>query len=174
MNSFVQCQILCKLGEVPINDNQIRDFKYLLITLWESSQSEQNTAYYDIFPWFFQSRIRCFSSLQRSVWHLGRPSSKILRPLMSFSSVLTSISIFVFGALYVIYTRDSTPLRSIPGPFLASISKLWIFNQQRGYQRQKVDIDLHKKYGPVVRVAPNEVSVSSPEALRKIYGKFQP
>ena len=92
---------------------------------------------------------------------------------MSFSSVLTSISIFVLGALYVIYTRDFTPLRSIPGPFLASISKLWIFNQQRGYQRQKVDINLHKKYGPIVRVAPNEVSVSSPEALRKIYGKFQ-
>jgi hypothetical protein len=92
---------------------------------------------------------------------------------MSFPSVLTCISIFVLGALYVTYARDFTPLRSIPGPFLASISKLWIFNQQRGYQRQNVDINLHKKYGPIVRVAPNEVSVSSPEALRKIYGRFQ-
>jgi hypothetical protein len=32
INSLVRCQILRELGEVPISDNQIRDFKYLLIT----------------------------------------------------------------------------------------------------------------------------------------------
>ncbi|KAL1862454.1 hypothetical protein Daus18300_008551 [Diaporthe australafricana] len=47
-------------------------------------------------------------------------------------------------------------------------------------------IELHKKYGPIVRIAPNEVSVSSPEAARtllsagkrfyktKFYGVFPP
>lgn len=34
--------------------------------------------------------------------------------------------------------------------------------------------ELHEKYGPVVRVAPNELSYTSPEALKIIYGHRQP
>lgn len=33
---------------------------------------------------------------------------------------------------------------------------------------------LHDKYGPVVRVAPNELSYINPEALKAIYGHRQP
>jgi cytochrome P450 len=33
---------------------------------------------------------------------------------------------------------------------------------------------LHEQYGPVVRVAPNELSYISPEALKTIYGHRQP
>ncbi|KAH7319357.1 benzoate 4-monooxygenase cytochrome P450 [Rhexocercosporidium sp. MPI-PUGE-AT-0058] len=72
--------------------------------------------------------------------------------------------------LYLVYTREVTPLRKIPGPFMASLSKFWIVNKQRGFKRPLVDINLHKKYGPIVRVAPNEVMVSSPKSFRTIYG----
>lgn len=81
------------------------------------------------------------------------------------AAILTSL-----GILYVIYTRELTSLRRIPGPFLASITKLWIVNKQRSFKRHEVDIALHKKYGPIVRVAPNEVMVSGLEAFRTIYG----
>lgn len=38
-----------------------------------------------------------------------------------------------------------------------------------GYRARTVDA-LHKKYGPVVRLAPNELSFSCWEAIRPIYG----
>ena len=81
------------------------------------------------------------------------------------AAILTSL-----GILYVIYTRALTPLRKIPGPFLASITKLWIVNKQRSFKRHEVDIALHKKYGPILRVAPTEIMVSSLRAFRTIYG----
>ena len=31
-------------------------------------------------------------------------------------------------------------------------------------------LDLHKKYGDVVRIAPNHVSINKPEALLEVYG----
>lgn len=77
----------------------------------------------------------------------------------------------ILGILYFIYTREAAPLRKIPGPFLASITKLWVVNKQRGFKRPLVDMELHRTYGSIVRVAPNEVMVSSPKAFRTIYGK---
>lgn len=94
--------------------------------------------------------------------------------LVSSSSVeIAGITILVLGITYVFYICEVTPLRRIPGPFLASITKLWIFHKQRGFQRQQVDIDLHQKYGPIVRIGPNEIMVSSPKSLRTIYGRLQ-
>jgi hypothetical protein len=77
----------------------------------------------------------------------------------------------VLCLLYLLYNREATPLRNIPGPFLASISQIWIVRQQRGLQRPLVDLALHKKYGPIVRIAPNEVIVSSPQSKKTIYGE---
>lgn len=50
-----------------------------------------------------------------------------------------------------------SPLRKCPGPFLASISRLWYtYINWRGTQHEVLE-KLHAKYGDVVRVAPNEV-----------------
>ncbi|KAL2063471.1 hypothetical protein VTL71DRAFT_5276 [Oculimacula yallundae] len=80
------------------------------------------------------------------------------------------LSIVLFGILYAVYTREATVLRKVPGPFLASITKLWVVAKQRSFKRPLVDMELHRIYGPIVRVAPNEVMVSSPKAFRTIYG----
>lgn len=34
----------------------------------------------------------------------------------------------------------------------------------------RLNIDLHRKYGPVVRIAPNEYSLDDPAAVKAIYG----
>jgi hypothetical protein len=98
----------------------------------------------------------------------------LLSKALTISSFLLSIPttgiILVLGLIYMIYIREFSPLQSIPGPFLASITKLWLVQQQRSYQRPKVDMDLHKKYGPIVRIAPNEVLVSDPQSFKTIYG----
>jgi hypothetical protein len=62
-----------------------------------------------------------------------------------------------------------SPLRHIPGPWLAKLSKAWIFAIELAGQRTFYVHSLHQHYGPVVRVGPNEVSFSSAAALRDIY-----
>ncbi|KAI1117112.1 cytochrome P450 [Nemania sp. NC0429] len=61
-------------------------------------------------------------------------------------------------------------LRHIPGPFLASFSYLWIAYSGwcgKQYELHKV---LGEKYGPLVRIGPNEVSTDDPETIRRISG----
>ncbi|KAK4109835.1 cytochrome P450 [Canariomyces notabilis] len=67
-----------------------------------------------------------------------------------------------------LYKRYASPLRKYPGPFLASVSRLWKVKSTASGRTHLEHIALHRKYGPIVRIAPNEVSVSSPEAARTL------
>lgn len=95
-----------------------------------------------------------------------------------------SFSLFIFSAVEdywlhvvialavakLIHNRFGHGLSKIPGPFLASLSDLWLFVHY--YRRRGLtEYDLHLKYAsPLVRLGPNTVSVSDPEALKIIYG----
>ena len=61
-------------------------------------------------------------------------------------------------------------LRPHPGPFWARWSKLWYFSRVWRGRFEHDNIDLHRRYGPVVRVAPNWYSIDDPAAAKKIYG----
>jgi hypothetical protein len=70
----------------------------------------------------------------------------------------------------LLYNRYGRGISDIPGPFLASVSGLWLFVH---YLRRKglEERDLHRKYkSPLVRVSPDTISVSDAEAVRIIYG----
>jgi hypothetical protein len=59
---------------------------------------------------------------------------------------------------------------AIPGPIIARFTSKWIlFVDLSGYRGRTVDA-LHKKYGPVVRLAPNELSFSALPCIKAIYG----
>ncbi|KAI2464794.1 cytochrome P450 [Annulohypoxylon bovei var. microspora] len=75
---------------------------------------------------------------------------------------LLPISLFI----YRLYLH---PLAKIPGPRLAAITSLWYVYQVRKGRMMVLCRDLHKKYGPVVRISPNEVSFDSKEAYQAIY-----
>lgn len=79
--------------------------------------------------------------------------------------ILVLVGAFVVRALY---KRYASPLRHYPGPFLASFSRLWKVISTASGNTHLEHIELHRKYGPVVRIAPNEVSLSSPEAARNL------
>ena len=66
--------------------------------------------------------------------------------------------------------RYKAVLRDIPGPFLASLSDVWqLVHCYRGKSHK--DYLLHRKYGSsLLRLGPNKVAVSDPEAIRVIYG----
>ena len=71
---------------------------------------------------------------------------------------------------YIIYQRFFSPLSKIPGPFWASLSRWWLIPVSRAGHYNTILMSLHSKYGPIVRIAPDEVSVSDVSAIRQIYG----
>ncbi|KAF2489574.1 cytochrome P450, partial [Lophium mytilinum] len=69
----------------------------------------------------------------------------------------------------VIYRLYFHPLAKIPGPKLLAASKIYYaFHHRMGDPHLAIK-ELHKKYGDVVRIAPDELSFASEEAVRTIY-----
>lgn len=63
-------------------------------------------------------------------------------------------------------------LRHIPGPFLAGCTDLSRLLLVWGRKSEVTYLKLHEKYGEVVRIGPNAVSVTGPDCdvVRNIYG----
>ena len=59
---------------------------------------------------------------------------------------------------YVVYIRFFSPLAGVPGPFLASLSRMWLAQRSWKGDMHRTMMTLHEKYGSVVRTGPNEVS----------------
>ncbi|KAK3356504.1 cytochrome P450 [Lasiosphaeria hispida] len=77
-----------------------------------------------------------------------------------------------FAALigWQIIAWASSPLRKFPGPFLAGWTNLWrLYTAWSGRYPHKM-LELHKQYGPVVRIGPNTLVLDYPELIRVIYG----
>ncbi|XHG07452.1 hypothetical protein AWENTII_010599 [Aspergillus wentii] len=68
------------------------------------------------------------------------------------------------------YTTKVHSLSKFPGPLGASLSRLWIFLHVLTGKAEKRERRLHEKYGPIVRIAPDELSISDPQAMKIIYG----
>jgi hypothetical protein len=94
----------------------------------------------------------------------------MLQNLLSLSSA--SLVIIVLGILvsYVVVPALFDPLRDIPGPFLARFTRWWYFIEIYKGSFEVSDVEVHKKYGPIVRIAPREYSIDDVEAARTIYG----
>ncbi|KAK6715054.1 hypothetical protein SNK04_005980 [Fusarium graminearum] len=86
------------------------------------------------------------------------------------TSTLLAPAIIIFLILHVLLRALFSPFRTVPGPFLARFTDAWYFWNIRKGSFQQVNIDLHKKYGPIVRYGPNRYSINDPEAAKTIYG----
>ncbi|KAL7931594.1 cytochrome P450 [Trichoderma chlorosporum] len=96
----------------------------------------------------------------------------MLIQILSVISVASTCSvIFVLGLfIRILQNRVFHPLRSVPGPWINSLSELpaaiaLVKGDQHLYYKS-----LHEKYGLVVRVSPNELSFISTDAREEIYG----
>lgn len=80
----------------------------------------------------------------------------------------------IVGALVLVYLARcyTSPLCNIPGPALSKITSLILRWHEFGTDRTLYIHSLHLKYGPVVRIAPNEVSCTSYEAIKEVYGSL--
>ncbi|KAJ8106217.1 hypothetical protein OPT61_g9684 [Boeremia exigua] len=81
---------------------------------------------------------------------------------------IAALSAFVL-IRYLYYTLTS-PLRDVPGPFLARFTRLWEIQAVRKHDNTTLNIELHEKYGPVVRLAPNRYSINHSDAAKVILG----
>ncbi|KAJ7074029.1 cytochrome P450 [Mycena amicta] len=68
-----------------------------------------------------------------------------------------------------IYNVFFHPLRSVPGPWYAAISDLWLSWNIFLFKQTPTIQELLEKYGPVVRIAPNKVIFRDQEAVRDVY-----
>jgi benzoate 4-monooxygenase len=112
--------------------------------------------------------------------------TKLLGPNAGFYEP-AFILLIALCVLYTLFARKST--HHIPGPFLARWTPLWLAYQAYRGRRYKAVHAAHlvskhhskklhclrrifrKRYGTVVRITPNHISVASPEALSVIYGQ---
>jgi benzoate 4-monooxygenase len=86
--------------------------------------------------------------------------------------IISPYTIPIVLALFFIvpYLTSNTELKDIPGPFAAKFSNLWLlFQARRGIRYISVN-EAHKKYGKLVRIQPDHVSVADESAIQDIYG----
>ncbi|KAH7044497.1 cytochrome P450 monooxygenase-like protein [Macrophomina phaseolina] len=65
------------------------------------------------------------------------------------------------------------PLARLPGPWTAALGDLWFASHWLSGTWHRDIEALHRKYGPVVRVAPNELSFCGVQSIKDIYGTRQ-
>jgi hypothetical protein len=88
---------------------------------------------------------------------------------LSHAVLLLVLSCLIYLLLLLAYNRYGYGITAVPGPFWASFTDLWRFLVVWSRRPELEHIQLHEKYGPLVRLGPNVVSVSDPEAIKIIY-----
>jgi hypothetical protein len=89
--------------------------------------------------------------------------------MLLFSPFVAGGVLAVGFVVYLIRALAS-PLNKIPGPFHARITSLILKWHEMTANRTMYVHRMHMKYGPVVRIAPNEVVFASQGAVKEIYG----
>jgi hypothetical protein len=72
----------------------------------------------------------------------------------------------IISTLRLAYRSDLSPL---PGPKWAQYTGLYRVYQLWSRQAPSVYLQLHEKYGPIVRTGPNTVSIADPSTIPTIY-----
>lgn len=87
-----------------------------------------------------------------------------------FRVIANALIVLIIVLLTVVaYRLLFHPLAKVPGPRLAAVTRWWLAFAVRTGRVNRITQVLHKKYGPVVRISPNEVSLSSQGAWRELY-----
>ncbi|KAJ5591827.1 uncharacterized protein N7459_002196 [Penicillium hispanicum] len=111
----------------------------------------------------FSSFVESFSIM------LGSGATSSVPFWMTSAGVLVPLWI-LYSVVYELYW---SPLRRYPGPKLWAISRIPLqLSVLRGHNHLDITA-LHERYGPVLRISPNELAFNTPQAFRDIYG-FRP
>ena len=101
-------------------------------------------------------------------FNMASKSSLLSQALHLISAYPLSV-LGVSVLLYLLWNKFQPGLAGIPGPTAAAYTKLWrVYSVFRGHAHLDA-IKLHKKYGNLVRIAPNHVSVADPSYIPIFY-----
>lgn len=96
----------------------------------------------------------------------------VLRPLLEEygGSTLCGVVLCVIASYYfLLYPLILHPLARVPGPKSAALTQYWILYISWAEKRNATVHRLHEKYGPIVRIGPNEVDISDPSYIKDVY-----
>lgn len=148
-------------------------------------------------PWFFYCPTRCtilFPSLIKfsrvTPWQQiasKMPSARSLRRILLAGPLaltalyllythLVPVVIFTISCILAtcLYRISLHPLSRVPGPRLAALSNIWYAYHVRNGLVAQLATTLHQRYGPAVRVGPDEVWFNSKDAFKAIYSASSP
>ncbi|PMD67138.1 cytochrome P450 monooxygenase-like protein [Hyaloscypha bicolor E] len=120
--------------------------------------------------------VRLFTVLTTSPVAIFILISKLDEPAsITFAAQKTAIAMLSYLASLIAsiltYRIFFHPLRHFPGPFTAKLTKLSHVLRLLEKSDNYIQADqLHKEYGDVVRIGPNELSIKIPEIVPLIYG----
>lgn len=101
---------------------------------------------------------------------LTRVQNVVLGQALSDTSrVAASYLAGVYGST-LIYRIFLNPLNKLPGPWPARICNLWFSFQTGNCDAYYKLLALHKKYGPIVRIGSNDLSIVDPDVMETAYG----
>jgi benzoate 4-monooxygenase len=89
---------------------------------------------------------------------------------VSASHILRRLTVWSDRESQYVYRIWFHPLADVPGPLLARASTLWAASAAGKLRKAQAIHAAHQKYGPIVRIAPNELSFADPQVLKSIYG----
>ncbi|KAH8682719.1 cytochrome P450 [Xylariales sp. PMI_506] len=104
----------------------------------------------------------------------------LLGTILAIVRSSSSRSIVAFAAaaaatsLLVVEFRSWHRLRHIPGPFLASLSSIWMVRKSLSGRLHEHLKEAADTYGPLVRIGPNEVLSTDPEVLHMMSAARSP
>ncbi|KAE8347348.1 hypothetical protein BDV24DRAFT_173226 [Aspergillus arachidicola] len=81
---------------------------------------------------------------------------------------------FTLWIVQVLYAAFTSPLRRVPGPLYTVLTRLPLKLASLTGNRIYFVHELHRKYGPIVRIAPDEVDISSLAEFREIHRAGSP
>ncbi|KAF7919254.1 hypothetical protein EAE99_008556 [Botrytis elliptica] len=100
---------------------------------------------------------------------------EILQPFMEHSLLILITTFLVYQVTLVVYRLYFSPLAKFPGPKLAAAS-LWYEFYYDVWRDGKFTFkirELHKVYGPIIRISPHQLHVYDPAFYEELYSQHK-
>ncbi|KAI0399311.1 cytochrome P450 [Xylaria palmicola] len=108
-----------------------------------------------------------FPAVYRIIMALINAISMASAPFLLAYLSVAGLLLYILG--WSVYSFYFHPLAKYRGPKLAAVSQVWLALAWLSGRYPRIIQNAHRKYGSVVRVAPNELSFNTIQAHRDIY-----
>jgi hypothetical protein len=106
-----------------------------------------------------------------SILYLHKGQDQALREATTDVTVVGGTFLTGLYTSLLVYRVFLSPLNRFPGPFGARISNFWLSFHIGGSSHALFKVqDLHKKYGPIVRIGSNDLVIADANFVNPIYG----